>query len=77
VDVQVIAPTVGALEDWERDVRRAIRRTVNTQARARRHGVEVRAPGVHIPPRGRAKDTDFWVLSSAMPTSRRGGRHHG
>lgn len=66
-DYQVIGPNQAAVEDWEKELRRRIRRVVNNQAMAKRHGVEVRAPGLpHAP-----KDMDFWVLTSATPPNRR------
>lgn len=74
VDVQVIAPTEGALADWEREIRDRVRRTVNNQSAAKRHGVSVRAPGV---PGTKPRDADFFVITTAMPSSRRGGRRHG
>jgi len=68
VDVKIVAPTEGAAEDFEREVKRKIQRAVNTQSIAKRHGVLVAPPGssIHQP-----KDLDFSVFLSATPASRR------
>lgn len=67
VHVQVIAPTDGAREDWETEIRRKIKWVVNSRAAARRHGVKVRAPGN---PSDKPRDTDFWVFTESSSPSR-------
>lgn len=58
VQLVIEAPTMGALEDFQNELRRKIKRVVNNQAMARRHGVTIKAPGKA----GAPKDSDFWVL---------------
>ena len=69
VDVHVLGPTVGSVDDWEQELKRRIRRTVNNQAMARRHGVQVRPPGSLI--KHTYKDIEFSVFANAVPFSRR------
>jgi hypothetical protein len=68
VDVKIVAPTEGAAEDFELEVKRKIQRAVNTQSVAKRHGVLVSPPGAYI---HKPKDSDFSVFLSATPASRR------
>lgn len=68
-ELMIEAPTDGAAEDWEREVKRNIQRTVNNQALARRHGVKVRPPST-LPKQ--YPDAAFTVYFTALPISRRG-----
>lgn len=69
VDVKITAPTVGALEDFEKDLRRALKRTVNTRSRMNRHGVAV-VPAQTFRP-GPYSDISFVCLTSATTPRRR------
>jgi hypothetical protein len=73
VDVKIEAPSHGALNDYEMELRRKIRRAVNTQTAHRRHGVRVTPPGTLY--RQSYSDNEFYVNTTAMPSSRRGARY--
>lgn len=69
VDLKIEAPTVGAYEDFERELKRALQRTVNTQTRQRRHYVKVTPPAAlkSVP----VRDVHFPIFVSNVPHGRR------
>lgn len=69
IDLQIVSPTVGALEDFEREFKKLLRRAANNQALQRRHDVTVKPPGSFI--KEGYKDEHFQVFASSVPGSRR------
>jgi hypothetical protein len=72
IDVKIVAPTEGAAEDFERELKYKLRRAAHNGAMARRHNVEVYPPQFSYRHSQRQPtDSDFSVYVQAVPMGRR------